>query len=209
MGLLTPRTRTALVTILALQRLVELRISARNRARGAPARQASPRTYPAMVAVHLALFAVSAWPRRGRRVPLPAELACLGGLAAAVLLRVWVIRTLGSSWNVTAHVAPETVVATAGPYHLLRHPNYTAVILEFACLPAAVGALPEALVLSAANAAVLVPRVRAEEALLDAVPGYHDAFSGVPRFLPRPGRRSRQIPARLSQSRNERSPKLR
>jgi hypothetical protein len=64
----------------------------------------------------------------------------------------------------------------------------------------AVGAAPEGMVLSLANAAVLVPRIRAEERLLDGVPGYRDAFRGVPRFVPRPGRRSRQIPASASQS---------
>jgi len=63
-------------------------------------------------------------------------------------------------------------------------------------------------VLSLANAAVLMPRIRAEERLLDAMPGYRQAFSGVPRFVPRPGRRSRQIPASESQSRAERSRKV-
>ena len=87
------------------QRLVELRISARNRARLGHAEQASPSTYPAMVATHVALFAVCAWPRPGRRVPRSVEIAALAGLAAATGLRLWVIRTLGTSWNVTAHVS--------------------------------------------------------------------------------------------------------
>ena len=94
---------------------------------------------------------------------------------------------------------------TGGPYRYVRHPNYVAVALEFLCLPIAVGAVPEAVVLSVANAAVLVPRIRAEERLLDAIPGYREAFDGVPRFIPRPGRRSRQIPASDSQSRGVRS----
>ena len=161
-----------------------------------------------MVAVHVALFAVSAWPRRGRRVSRPVEVAALLGLAASAGLRLWAIRTLGESWNVTAHVSPEGHIETGGPYRYVRHPNYVAVALEFACLPVAVGALPEAVVLSLANAAVLMPRIRAEERLLDAMPGYRQAFSGVPRFVPRPGRRSRQIPASESQSRAERSRKV-
>jgi hypothetical protein len=52
----------------------------------------------------------------------------------------------------------------------------------------AVGAYGEAVLLSAANVAVLYPRIRAEEALLDRVPGYREAFAGVPRFLPTKGR---------------------
>lgn len=195
------RARTALVLTAGAQRLVELRISARNRARLVRAEQASPSTYPAMVAAHVALFAVSAWPRPGRRVSRPIEVTAVLGLAASAALRLWVIRTLGDGWNVTAHVSPDARIETGGPYRYVRHPNYVAVALEFACLPTAVGAVPEAVVLSIANAAVLLPRIRAEERLLDEIPGYSDAFRGVPRFIPRPSRRSRQIPASASQSR--------
>jgi methyltransferase len=202
---LNRRARTALVLATGAQRLVELRISARNRARLGDAEQASPSTYPAMVAAHVALFAVSVWPRSGRRVSQSAEIAALIGLAASTGLRLWVIRTLGASWNVTAHVSPDSRIETDGPYRYVRHPNYVAVALEFACLPTAVGAVPEAVALSIANAAVLVPRIRAEERLLDAIPGYRDAFRGVPRFVPRPGRRSGQIPASSNQSLAERS----
>jgi methyltransferase len=199
-GLLTPRTRTALVALLAAQRLAEVGISARNRARAGDGVPASPRTYPAMVAAHVALFVTAAWPRRGRSVPALVEAAALAGVAGAVCLRLSVIRTLGASWNVTAHVSPSTQVITSGPYRWLRHPNYTAVALEFACLPVAVGAIREAVWLSVADALVLWPRIRAEEALLGSLPGYREAFAGVPRFLPRAGRHS-QNPARLSQSR--------
>ncbi|HVC42331.1 MAG TPA: isoprenylcysteine carboxylmethyltransferase family protein [Candidatus Saccharimonadales bacterium] len=203
------RARTALVLATGLQRLVELRISSRNRARLGRAEQASPATYPAMVAAHVALFAVSSWPRSGRRVSRSMEVAALAGLAASAGLRLWVIRTLGASWNVTAHVPPDGRIETGGPYRYVRHPNYVAVALEFACLPIAVGACPEAVVLSLADAAVLAPRIRAEERLLDAIPGYREAFRGVPRFIPRPGRRSRQIPASDSQSRVVRSRNVR
>ena len=195
------RARTAVVAVTAAQRLVELRLSARNRAGLGEAEQAAASTYPVMVATHVALFVVCALPRPGRRVAKPVEAAALVGLAAATALRVWAIRSLGTSWNVTAHVPAAGHVETGGPYRYLRHPNYVAVALEFLCLPIAVGAVPEALALSAMNAAVLVPRIRAEERLLDAIPGYREAFQGVPRFIPRPGRRSRQIPASDSQSR--------
>ena len=82
----------------------------------------------------------------------------------------------------------------------MRHPNYTAVAIEFACLPLAVGAVREAVWLSLANLGVLWPRIAAEEALLDRLPGYREAFAGVPRFIPVPGRHS-QNPASVSQSR--------
>ncbi len=197
---MTSRARTALVLGLGAQRLVELRISARNRKTIGSADQASRSTYPLMVATHVALFAVCAWPRPRHRVPRSLEIAALLGLGASTFLRLWVIRTLGDDWNVTAHVRPDIHIETGGPYRFIRHPNYVAVALEFACLPVAVGAAREGALLSLANAAVLVPRIRAEERLLDAIPGYRQAFRGVPRFLPRPGRRSSQIPASESQS---------
>jgi methyltransferase len=204
---MTPRARTALVLASGLQRLAELRISARHRRTMGPADQAAPGTYPLMVGAHVALFAVSAWPRPARRVPRAVACAALIGLAASAGLRIWVIRTLGDGWNVTAHVSPHARIETGGPYRYIRHPNYVAVALEFACLPTAVGAVPEAMVLSLANAAILVPRIRAEERLLDAIPRYRESFDGVPRFIPRRGRRSRQIPSRDSQSLMERSRK--
>ncbi len=192
--------RTALVAALAAQRIAELRISARNRSRAGDGVPASPRTYPAMVAAHLALFVTAGRPRRAARVPSWVQAIALGGVAGAVWLRVSVIRALGESWNVTAHVSPSTRVITSGPYRRVRHPNYTAVALEFACLPLAVGAVRAALWLSLADALVLWPRIRAEEAMLDHIPGYREAFAGVPRFVPLPGRRS-QNPASDSQSR--------
>jgi methyltransferase len=202
---MTQQARTGLVLAMGLQRLAELRISARNRSATGEGDQAAASTYPLMVAAHVALFAVSAWPRPSRRVPRVVEVAALAGLGASLGLRVWVIRTLGADWNVTAHVRRDIHIETGGPYRWIRHPNYVAVALEFLCLPLAVGAVPEAAVLSIVNAAVLVPRIRAEERLLDAIPGYREAFLGVPRFLPRlplrRGGRGLQIPASASQSR--------
>lgn len=206
MGLLTPRTRTALVALLAAQRLAELRRSARNRLRTGDGVPSSPGTYPAMVAVHVALFVTAAWPGRRRHVPAAGEAVALAGVAAATCLRLSVIRTLGDSWNVTAHVSPSTAVVTSGPYRRLRHPNYTAVSLEFVCLPLAVGRVRAAVWLAVAGALVLWPRVRAEEALLDGLPGYREAFAGVPRFVPLPGRRSHS-PASEIQSRTVSLPK--
>lgn len=159
-----------------------------------------------MVAAHVALFVTAGWPRRPRNIPVAVEVGALAGLAAAECLRLSVIHTLGQSWNVTAHVSPATQVITSGPYRWLRHPNYTAVALEFVCLPVAVGAIQEAVWLSIADAMVLWPRIRAEEALLDRLPGYREAFHGVPRFVPRRGRRT-QKPESDSQSRGVSFPK--
>jgi methyltransferase len=182
---LTPRRRWALTLALGAQRLAELGLSKRNLRRTGPGPRASAATFPLMVIANVALFGVCAV-RRHRPSPPPAvEASALSGLAAAVGLRLWSIRSLGEAWNVRAVVPDGITVATRGPYRWVRHPNYVAVALEFACLPLAIGAYPEAILLSAANAAVLWPRIREEEALLDRLPGYREAFAGIPRFLPR------------------------
>lgn len=186
MARLNGRGYLILVGGLGVERLAELAWSARNRRRSGPGRRAAPSTFPLMVAVNVGLFAVCAARARGRPAPPPAVGgAARVGLGGAVALRLWCIRSLGEAWNVQASVPQRLRPVTSGPYRFVRHPNYVAVALEFACLPVAGGAYTEALWLSATNALVLVPRIRAEEALLDAVPGYREAFAGVPRFLPR------------------------
>ena len=187
MAALSRRGGSLLALGLGTMRLAELGWSARNLRRAGSGQQAAPQAFPAMAAVNVALFAVCIVPRR-RRPPDRVEAAALAGLAAGAALRLWAIASLGEGWNVTGLVPDGLRLVTGGPYRWLRHPNYLAVILEFACLPLAVGAYAEAALLSAANAAVLVPRIRAEEALLNRVPGYREAFAGMPRFLPRPVR---------------------
>ncbi|HVA21749.1 MAG TPA: isoprenylcysteine carboxylmethyltransferase family protein [Candidatus Micrarchaeia archaeon] len=179
----------AVVAALAAQRALELRHSGRNLARpGAPGRaaRAAPRSYPLMVATHLALFVVPLvrrWHRPRPPAPVRGSAACL--LAAATLLRLWSIRSLGPAWNAEARVPPELVPVRRGPYRHCRHPNYVAVAAEFCALPLFLGAAPEAVLLSAADGAVLWARVRGEERRLLQIPAYREAFADVPRFLPR------------------------
>ncbi|MGA7172493.1 MAG: isoprenylcysteine carboxylmethyltransferase family protein [Candidatus Dormiibacterota bacterium] len=172
-----------LVGALAVQRRRELALSKRLEA-ARPGRRAAPRSFPLMVAGHIGLFLLP---------PLEIRLAhrrrhwvglWVGVLAAATGLRWWSIHSLGDQWNVRAAVPDDLLPVCVGPYRWIRHPNYLAVILEFAALPMAGGAWVTALGLSAWNGAVLVDRVRAEEALLADIPGYQKAFSGKARFIP-------------------------
>lgn len=172
-----------LVGALALQRRRELALSKRLEA-ARPGRRAAARSFPLMVAVHVGLFVLP---------PLEAHLAhrrphwvglWLALLAAATGLRWWSIRSLGDQWNVRAAVPEDLQPVTLGPYRWIRHPNYLAVILEFAALPLAGGAWISAIGLSALNGAVLVDRIMAEEALLAEAPGYQQAFAGKARFIP-------------------------
>ncbi|MBJ7611589.1 MAG: hypothetical protein DLM67_03920 [Candidatus Nephthysia bennettiae] len=169
---------------MAAQRLGELAVSRRRERALGGGSQAAARTYPLMVAVHAALLTlpvveVAALRRRPR-----APLAWIGVLVAATLLRRWSISTLGPSWNARAVVPSDLRPVVDGPYRLIRHPNYLAVVLEFLALPLAGGAWLSAIGLSALNALVLVDRIRQEERLLAAIPGYEGALGGRARFIP-------------------------
>jgi len=59
----------------------------------------------------------------------------------------------------------------SGPYRLLRHPNYVAVVIEGIALPMVGTAWLTALLFTVANAAVLTTRIRCENRLLAEVAG--------------------------------------
>jgi protein-S-isoprenylcysteine O-methyltransferase Ste14 len=62
----------------------------------------------------------------------PAAVAFVAGmviLLAGLVLRGWSFRTLGQYFTHTVMVSSEQPVIATGPYRLLRHPGYTAVLL--------------------------------------------------------------------------------
>lgn len=86
--------------------------------------------------------------------------------ALANALRWWVIRTLGSHWNVQVMDSVSLGVITSGPFRFVRHPNYAAVFVELVALPLIHTAWLTALVGSAGHAWVLSRRLAFEEAVL-------------------------------------------
>jgi methyltransferase len=151
--------------------------------------------YAAMVAVHagtLVAAPAEAWLRHrttSALLPPSVRAACavagLTGLAAATVLRIWTLGTLGDSWStrVTRFAGGGRRTITHGPYRYIRHPNYLAVILELASLPLAGGAVVTALVASALNALVLSQRIPLEERELAADPAWRAAMADKPRLL--------------------------
>lgn len=161
---------TLLVGAIAVQRLVELRVSSRNlrRALARGAVEAGADHYPAMVGLHAAFLAscvlevrmlARPWiPLLG--VPMLAFVAC------AMALRYWVIGSLRGRWTTRVVYVPGDPLVTTGPFRWLRHPNYAGVVTEIAALPLVHSAWLTAAAFTAANAAVLARRVRVEESLL-------------------------------------------
>ena len=139
-----------------------------------------------MVAVHAAWYAGCfieglAFPAR---LPGAVIVSAAVAWAASLLLRAWLMASLGRLWNVRIVARPAQPIVTAGPYAWIRHPNYLAVILEIGAVPLLVGAPWTALLASVANALALAHRIRREETYLFSFPAYVQAFRSRKRLLP-------------------------
>lgn len=165
---------TALVALVGIERLAELVVSNRNaawsHARGGV--EYGHGHYRVMVALHsgfLVAMLVEAWVRRPE-VPPALAWSMLGLVIASQALRWWCIATLGHRWNTRVIVVPGMPPVTRGPYRLLKHPNYVAVVVEGVALPLVHSAWMTALVFTVANAALLTVRIRVEDAALATLP---------------------------------------
>lgn len=187
-GLDTRLLYTALVALVAAERLAELALAKRNlgRALARGGVEVGAGHYPWMVALHTALILacpLEVWLLDRPFVPALA-LVALALLLVAGGLRAWVISTLGERWTTRVVVVPGDPPVTGGPYRYLRHPNYLAVVLEIAALPLVHGAWLSALVFSLADAVLLKVRIAAEERALARLSGYEAAFASRPRLVP-------------------------
>jgi methyltransferase len=98
-----------------------------------------------------------------------ARWAMLGVVLLAQGLRWWCIATLGRQWNTRVVVVPGASRVTGGPYRIVPHPNYVAVVAEGVALPLVQTGWITALVFSVLNAALLRTRIRVENAALSSL----------------------------------------
>jgi len=164
------RPFTSLILTVAVERLLELRVSRRNaawaRARGG--REFGASHYPWMVALHVALLAGSFLEVSLLRRPFCRWLGgpALGLVIASQALRWTCVGALGRRWNTRVIVIPGSRRLRRGPYRWLRHPNYLAVAVEGAALPLVHSAWLTAFAFTALDTVLLRHRVRVEEAAL-------------------------------------------
>jgi methyltransferase len=179
---------TILVVLVAVCRLVELRIAERNRRRlmAHGGVEAAPEHYPWMVLLHTSFLIacpLEVWLLRRPFLPALAA-AMLFLVILAMALRLWVIRTLDGRWTTRILVLPGTPPVVVGPYRWIRHPNYLAVCTEIAALPLLHTAWLTAVTFSVLNALLLRVRIRAEERALASVSSYGEVFADHPRWMP-------------------------
>ena len=153
-----------LLALVTAERLAELWLARRNTAAllANGAVEVAPGHYPLIVLLH-SLWLAGLW-FLGWANPL--NRGWLVVFLALQVLRGWVLTTLGRRWTTRIIVLPGAPLVKTGPYRFLPHPNYLAVIGEIAALPLCLGLPWYALVFSAANAAILTIRIRAENGAL-------------------------------------------
>jgi methyltransferase len=161
---------TALVAAVGLERLAEMVVSKRHAAwafaRGGV--ESGRGHFPVMVLLHTALLVgavVEVVAADRPFVPLMGW-PMLVLVIAAQALRWWCIATLGPQWNTRVIVVPGATLVAAGPYRLLRHPNYVAVVVEGLALPLVHTAWVTAVAFTVLNLLLLTVRIRVEEQAL-------------------------------------------
>jgi methyltransferase len=179
----------ALLLAVGLGRLVELRLSARNRRRLAAqgAVNVPEPHFRKMALLHAGVLGSAALEVLLLRRPLIPVLALPMGVlfVLANILRWWVIASLAEHWNVQVMDSTRLGIVTRGPYRWIRHPNYLAVFVELISLPLLHTAWLTAVWASATNVWVLRRRLEVEERVLLADPMYRATMAGKPRFVPR------------------------
>ncbi|OMP66064.1 isoprenylcysteine carboxyl methyltransferase family protein [Domibacillus epiphyticus] len=168
-----------IITIVCLQRIVELVIARRNekwmRKQGAV--EAGAEHYPLIVALHICFFislAVEVVMMERSLSPWWPLLLTLFLFAQAG--RVWSLFSLGRFWNTKIIILPGAKVVKRGPYRWIRHPNYVIVAAEILVLPLLFQAYYTALVFSVLNAIVLSIRIPTEEKALMKATDYNEIF---------------------------------
>ena len=91
---------------------------------------------------------------------------------ASQALRWWCIAHASAAAGTPASSScPAWRPVAPGPYRLLRHPNYVAVVVEGVALPLVHAAWITAVVFTVANAALLTVRIRCEDRALGSCRG--------------------------------------
>jgi methyltransferase len=166
---MTARTAVQLVLVF-VPMLAEAWLAARNerqqRARGGiePPGDVYRLMRVAYPAAFAAMIAEGAWD--------PSHAWWFAGLAvfaAAKALKWWAVAALGSAWTFRVIVRPGTTLVTRGPYRLLRHPNYVAVVGELVGVALMSGARVSGFLMTVIFCNLMLRRIAVEDRALELV----------------------------------------
>ena len=168
------QTVTALLILVAIERIVELAVSKRNLAwsKDHGGLEFSFGHYPFMVFLHTSLLIGALVEVNISKPKLMAGLAwtMFALVIVSQILRWWCVATLGKRWNTRIVIVPNLPRITSGPYKYLSHPNYVAVVVEGFALPMVGFSWVTATVFTALNIPLLIVRIRAENKALATLP---------------------------------------
>ena len=110
-----------------------------------------------------------------------------GVLTMSLYLAYSAVQTLGKHWSLVARLVQEHQLVTSGPYHLVRHPIYTAMLGMLVGMAIAVSKWQFLLIATALFLPGTLLRIRTEEQLLLATFGdaYRNYIQTVPALIPR------------------------
>lgn len=157
------------VSLVVIQRLVELNIAKRNERKllEKGAAEIDKNGYRFIVLMHTAFFVSIMFEKNLFDTNLNANwIYIIIIFAAAQLLRYWAISSLGIYWNTKIIVLKGSPLVKKGPYKYLKHPNYVSVAVELAAIPLMFSCYLTAIVFSVLNLFVLQRRIRIEEKAL-------------------------------------------
>jgi methyltransferase len=157
------------LAVVLLVMVIEALISSRNerrlRARGSYEPEGD--VYRTMRWAYPAVFVVMAAEGIVRgRTSSTAITAGVALLAASKALKVWAIQSLGARWTFRVLVPPGEPLVTTGPYALMRHPNYVAVVGELVSMALLTGAWLSGPTATLVFGLLLRKRIRLEDGVL-------------------------------------------
>jgi len=123
------------------------------------------RHYPFIVTLHI-LFFISMIVEYTIKKPVSLTLFLLIAYAFLVIIKAWVILTLGKFWNVKIYHIPNVPLIKNGIYSIFKHPNYMIVVIEIAIIPLIFQLYYTALLFSVLNAIMLFIRIREENKVI-------------------------------------------
>lgn len=157
------------VTVVFVPMLLEAVWSRRNERvlREQGAREPVGDVYGVMQIVYPGAFLVMLTEGWVRTAPLDTTaIAGFTVFVAAKLLKYWAILTLGERWTFRVLVPPGSSRVLAGPYRVLRHPNYAAVMGEILGAALLVHAFVTGPLALLSFGLVILARIRVEERAL-------------------------------------------
>lgn len=149
------------------QRLLELAVARKNEQwllkNGAV--EYGKRHYPLIVTLHT-LFIISMIMDYNASYSSPFDPLFFGIFMVLILLKIWVIASLGRYWNTKIYRIRHADLISKGPYKFVKHPNYMIVVAEIAVIPLVFHLYYTAIVFTLLNAAMLYVRISVENRIL-------------------------------------------